>query len=97
MNINTISVKQLRENFGELKSGLEEGLTYLLIYRSRPLAEIKPLINMPPDVRQTDKKKIKSKLRQAEKILKKFNEGRSHDRNPEVIMSQFVIQDRLSH
>lgn len=44
MNINTISVKQLRENFDQLKVGLEEGLSYLLIYRSEPLAEIKPLV-----------------------------------------------------
>jgi len=44
MDINTISVKQLRENFDQLKIGLEEGLSYLLIYRSEPLAEIRPVV-----------------------------------------------------
>ena len=43
MDVNTISVKQLRENFNQLKEGLEEGLSYLLIYRSEPIAEIKPV------------------------------------------------------
>ena len=43
MKINTVSVKQLRERFGQIKEGIENGLSYLLIYRSQPLAEIKPL------------------------------------------------------
>lgn len=43
MDINIISVKQLRENFGQIKEGIENGLSYLLIYRSQPLAEIRPV------------------------------------------------------
>jgi len=43
MKVNTVSVKQLRENFGQVKEGIESGLTYLLIYRSQPLAEIRPV------------------------------------------------------
>lgn len=38
-----ISVKYLRENFPEVRKGLKNGLPYLLIYRSEPIAEIKPL------------------------------------------------------
>lgn len=41
--MNIISVKQLRENFGALKTELEEGESFLLMYRSRPLAELNPV------------------------------------------------------
>jgi len=41
--MNIISVKQLRENFGFLKSELEQGKSFLLMYRSRPLAQLKPV------------------------------------------------------
>ena len=75
MNINTISVKQLRENFGELKAGLEEGLSYLLIYRSKPIAEIKPVIERNSTIKidvneNTNKRiqKIKVKKRSSKQL-----------------------------
>ncbi len=42
MNINMISVKQLRQNFDKLKTDLEHGKSFILLYRSQPLAEIRP-------------------------------------------------------
>lgn len=43
MKMQTISVKQLREEFWSVKDAMEDGQTLLLLYRSRPLAEIKPV------------------------------------------------------
>jgi len=43
METQAISVKNLRENFPSVRKGLENGLLYLLIYRSKPIAEIRPL------------------------------------------------------
>ncbi|MBD3279502.1 MAG: hypothetical protein GF390_02195 [Candidatus Pacebacteria bacterium] len=37
-----ISMKELRENFTPIKKGLRKGKSYLLIYRSKPLAKIIP-------------------------------------------------------
>lgn len=38
----TISTKELREDFSRVKAALENGQSLLLLYRSQPLAEIKP-------------------------------------------------------
>lgn len=38
----TVSTKELRENFSRVKTALENGQSLLLLYRSQPLAEIKP-------------------------------------------------------
>ncbi len=78
--MNIISVKQLRENFGALKAELEAGESFLLMYRSQPLAELKP-------VKQTtlasSKKKIQRKLRQIRKIAGGLHLGK--DLTPEKI------------
>lgn len=42
MKTQTISTKELREDFSKVKAAMEEGKSLLLLYRSRPLAEIKP-------------------------------------------------------
>ena len=42
MNI-TISTKELRENFSAVLDAMASDKTITLLYRSRPLAEIKPL------------------------------------------------------
>ena len=42
MNINIISVKELRENFPVIRKGLKEKRVYLLVYRSKPLAKLLP-------------------------------------------------------
>lgn len=38
----TISVKQLREEFPKIKKALQKGDNFILIYHSKPLAEIYP-------------------------------------------------------
>lgn len=43
MDIQTISVKKLRENFPWVKEELEAGRQLMLVYRSKPLAELKPV------------------------------------------------------
>ena len=44
MNLQPISVKDLRENFPRVREELNNGFSYLLIYRSKPIAEIRPLL-----------------------------------------------------
>ena len=39
----TISTKELRENFLQVKATLERGQSMVLLYRSKPLAELKPI------------------------------------------------------
>ena len=43
MNLNTISTKQLRENFDWVLAAMANNQPLTLLYRSKPLAEIKPL------------------------------------------------------
>jgi antitoxin (DNA-binding transcriptional repressor) of toxin-antitoxin stability system len=47
----TISTKQLRENFDWVLDAMNNGETLTLLYRSKPLAEIKPLIQTKPQGR----------------------------------------------
>ena len=47
MQTQTISVKQLRNNFPAVIKALEKGTDYALIYRSKPIAHIKPIGDMP--------------------------------------------------
>lgn len=39
----TISVKELRNNFPEVIQAIQAGESYTLIYRSKPVAQIKPI------------------------------------------------------
>lgn len=39
----TISVKELRMNFPKIKKELDSGVKFIVIYRSKPLAELNPL------------------------------------------------------
>lgn len=43
MNVQTISTKDMRKDFSRVKQAMENGQTLLLLYRSQPLAEIKPV------------------------------------------------------
>ena len=42
MGMTYVSMRQLREDFKKIKQGLEKGERYLLVYRSKILAEIRP-------------------------------------------------------
>lgn len=43
MNIQTVSTKELRENFAAVRARVESGESLVLLYRSKPLAEIRPV------------------------------------------------------
>ena len=43
MAVQTISTKELRENFLQVKASLEAGQSIMLLYGSKPLAELKPV------------------------------------------------------
>lgn len=43
MDMQTISMKELREDFAQVKAAMDAGQSLMLLYRSKPLAEIKPV------------------------------------------------------
>jgi antitoxin (DNA-binding transcriptional repressor) of toxin-antitoxin stability system len=43
--MHAISVKQLREKFPFVRSELEKGESFLIIHKSKPIAELKPIEN----------------------------------------------------
>lgn len=43
--MHAISVKELREKFPFVRSELQKGESFLVIYKSKPLAELKPIGN----------------------------------------------------
>ena len=45
MQLQTISVKELRTNMPKIIRALQRGADYTLIYRSKPVAHIKPIDN----------------------------------------------------
>ena len=57
MNIPTISTKQLREDFSQVLEAMQAGQSLLLLYRSQPLAEIRP-INPPQTPRSFSQKQL---------------------------------------
>ena len=57
---NTITTKQLRENFPEIKKRLLKGESFVLIHRSQPIAEIKGLVKKEEVIKKL--KKIKGNL-----------------------------------
>lgn len=62
-----INVKQLRENFSKVKEEVEKGNSLLLLYRSSPLAEIRPVENMSIE-RIGSKRKVEEKLNKVKKL-----------------------------
>lgn len=41
--VKTISVKELRTNFPQVRIGLSKGITYLVIYQSKPIGQLRPV------------------------------------------------------
>jgi len=71
MNINTVSMKELREDFASVKERIEEGEELLLIYRSKPLIQMKPAKQYRKKTKKSKKKKeqtIEEKLELIEKL-----------------------------
>lgn len=54
----TISVKELRMNFPKIKKELDNGVNFIVIYRSKPLANLTPIefYSQPFDNKIADKK-----------------------------------------
>ena len=42
-NVQIISMLQMRRNAQAMRAGLQKGITYLLLYRGKPIAEIRPV------------------------------------------------------
>lgn len=45
--MNAISVKELREKLPFVRSELKKGTSFLVIYKSKPIAELKPVKQIP--------------------------------------------------
>lgn len=59
MNTQTISTKTLREDFSQVIAAMEMGQPLTLLYRSRPLAEIRPLAQAKRGLRLFTKQQLK--------------------------------------
>lgn len=59
MNTQTISTKTLREDFSQVIAAMEMGQPLTLLYRSRPLAEIRPLAQAKRRLRSFTKQQLK--------------------------------------
>lgn len=58
MNTQTISTKTLREDFSQVIAAMEMGQPLTLLYRSRPLAEIRPLAQAKKVLRSFTKRQL---------------------------------------
>ena len=61
-----ISVKQLRENFDQVKQAMESGQSLILVYRSKPLAEIRPFFEEESEL--SKKVRIKKNLEKVKSL-----------------------------
>lgn len=43
MTVKTITTKELRNNFPKIKQAVDHGQSFVLIYRSKPFAQLAPL------------------------------------------------------
>lgn len=60
MNIATISTKQMRQNFDLVIDAMASGQSLTLLYRSQPLAQIKPIPSKKPLRRNFSTKQLNS-------------------------------------
>lgn len=49
MTVKTITTKELRNNFPKVKQAVDHGQSFVLIYRSRPFAQLSPLVDRAVD------------------------------------------------
>lgn len=59
MNIQTISTKELRKNFFQVREALEAGQSLVLLYRSKPLAKLQPIARPRKRLRLFSKRQLK--------------------------------------
>lgn len=59
MNIQTISTKTLREDFAQVITAMQTGQPLMLLYRSKPLAEIRPVTQTKRTLRSFSQRQLK--------------------------------------
>lgn len=59
MNIQTISTKTLREDFAQVITAMQTGQPLMLLYRSKPLAEIRPVTQAKRTLRSFSQRQLK--------------------------------------
>lgn len=59
MNIQTISTKTLREDFSQVIAAMQSGQPLILLYRSKPLAEIRPVEQKKISLRSFSQRQLK--------------------------------------
>jgi len=60
----TISTKELRQDFGKVVRALRSGQPLLLLYRSRPLANMQPVLAEPIKPRTFSKDRVRDWLKE---------------------------------
>lgn len=82
----TISVKELRMNFPKIKKELDKGVKFVVIYRSKPLANLTPIefYSQPFGEKITDKKydfpdNMEDLLKDWDKYSFKSKDGKKFD------------------
>lgn len=59
MNMQTISTKTLREDFAQVIAAMQIGQPLILLYRSKPLAEIRPVTQVKRVLRAFSQQQLK--------------------------------------
>ncbi len=59
MSMQTISTKELREDFSKIRAAMEANQSLVLLYRSEPLAEIRPIARSKRRIRLFSKRQLK--------------------------------------
>ncbi|MBI2638291.1 hypothetical protein HYW83_01735 [Candidatus Peregrinibacteria bacterium] len=54
MAMHAISVKELRDKLPVIRSELKKGESFLIIYKSKPIAELKPIVDLSKYEEATD-------------------------------------------
>lgn len=67
--MHAISVKELREKLPFVRSELKKGTSFLIIYKSKPIAELKPVFNSEIPEEATDEDFEKASLTDLNKAL----------------------------
>ena len=67
--MHAISVKELREKFPFVRSELKKGTSFLVIYKSKPIAQLKPVEEIPESWDEDFKDMEKITMQQWEKEI----------------------------
>ena len=59
MSLQSISTKELRKDFSKIRAAMEANQSLVLLYRSEPLAEIRPIARSKRRIRLFSKRQLK--------------------------------------